>query len=190
MPTLIPRAYLHLLKQGKGIAADDGSTHRAADVDEEFRRAYADLFREHRRQEQRLLTLHKSQLQSAEHSCAEAIARHDRRIQSLWAQEHRQKQELERQQPGIRGRLAGLTKLGRAEQQAKRRALAERFENARAKEHYELERQKERQVEIEQADRMTRAREIKRSRLEHLEERQKQARLHQGSHEFKMDVNR
>lgn len=90
---------------------------------------------------------------------------------------------------GIRGRLVGLTKLGRAEWEAERQALAERFENTRSKEHYELERLKELQVEVKQADRMTRAREIKRSRLEHLEERQKLARLHQTSHEFKIDVS-
>jgi hypothetical protein len=170
------------------MAEDGGRTVAAAYVDGEFRRTHANLIHEHRRQEQRLLAFHKSQLQGWSRNHDDAELRHLQKIKSLDEQQARAAAMLERQQRGIRGRLAGLTKAGRAQQQEQREALGERFERERFREHGNLEKLKERQFEAEQADRISRAREIKLFRLDHLEDRQKQTRDHQAGRELQIDA--
>ena len=81
-----------------------------------------------------------------------------------------------------------LTKAGRAQHQEQREALGERFERERFREHGNLEKLKERQFEAEQADRISRAREIKLFRLDHLEDRQKHTRDHQAGRELQIDA--
>jgi hypothetical protein len=170
------------------MAEDGGRPAAAAYVDGEFRRTHADLIHEHRRQEQRLLAFHKSQLQGWSRNRDDSELRHLQKIKSLDEQQARAAAMLERQQRGIRGRMAGLTKAGRATQQERREAIAEDFDRQRMREHGNLEKLKERQFEAEQADRISRAREIKFFRLDHLEDRQKQTRDHQASRELQIDA--
>jgi hypothetical protein len=167
---------------------EDMRTQAAAYVDAEHRRVHDDLFREHRRQEQRILAFHKGQLQGFERNREQAELRYLQKIKSLDEQQARAAAMLERQHRSIRGRFAGLTKAGRATQQERREAIAEDFDRQRMREHRNLEELKERQFEAEQADRISRAREIKFFRLDHLEDRQKQTRDHQASRELKIDA--
>jgi hypothetical protein len=104
------------------MAEDGGRPAAAAYVDGEFRRTHADLIHEHRRQEQRLLAFHKSQLQGWSRNRDDSELRHLQKIKSLDEQQARAAAMLERQQRGIRGRMAGLTKAGRATQQERREA--------------------------------------------------------------------
>ena len=166
---------------------DDMRTQAAAYVDAEFRRTQDDLFREHRRQEQRQLAWHNSARQSFARNRELSEQRYLQRLKSIEEKRDRIAERLQRQHRSIGGRLEALTKKGRARQADILARLDDRAAALTARATRQFEERKERQFEAEQRERIHDARHVKFIRLDHLELRQQQARHHEETRERKID---
>lgn len=164
--------------------ADDFRTRAAAQVDENFRQIEADLFREHRRQEQRTLAFHLTQLQSFARNREIAEVRYLQRMKRIEGGYERAAASIHKRQNSVAGRLERLTKAGRERQAATWQALEDRRAMLDRRATALFQAQQERQFQAEQRDRILRAHELKFFRLDHLEERQQQRNHHHASREF------
>ena len=166
---------------------DDMRTQAAAYVDAEFRRTQDDLFREHRRQEQRQMAWNKDALRSFARNREISEQRYVQRLRTIEEKRDRIAERLQRQHRSIGGRLEALTKKGRARQAEILARLDDRAAALTARATRQFEARKERQFEAEQRERIHDARYLKFLRLDHLELRQQQARHHEATREPKID---
>jgi hypothetical protein len=169
--------------------ADDGvRTAAAAYIDGDFRRVQDDLTHEHRRQEQRELSYHKGQLEGFARNRETAELRYVQRLRSIEEKRDRVADKIKARHNSIGGRLTGMTKAGRERQSAELERLDDRAAVLQGRAHRNFHALSERQFQAEQTDRITRARQIKFFRQDHLDTRQQQTKDHQASREQQIEA--
>ena len=158
------------------MAEGDGMGGRAAAyIDQRFRDDQRNLILEQQRQEQRELAIRKGEVQSFARNREQAELRHAERLRSIEAKRDRIADDLHRRHNSLGGRLAGMTKAGRARQAGQLERLNDRAAFLQARAERQFQALGERQFQAEQKARIAHAREIKTMREEHRQDRQQHA---------------
>ena len=157
-------------------------------VDGAFRSAQQDLVREHLRQEKRILAFHKGQLESFARNRELAEQRYVQRMQRIERGYQRAALAVDKRHNSLAGRLERLTKAGRVRQQTTLEALEERRAKLERTAGANFRRTSERQSQAEQCDRISRARELKLFRQDHLDARQQHRDHHEATRDIKIEV--
>jgi hypothetical protein len=166
----------------------DAFRARAADrLDLEFQCEYRDMFLMHRGIERRDLSFHKTQLHSFARNREVAELRYAARLHRIEDRKEHVAANLRRQQNSVGGRLARLTKAGRARQAAQWERLEDRAAQLRGRATRQFNALTERQFQAEQKDRIFRARAMKQMREEHLHERRVHQMYHRDTREQRVD---
>jgi hypothetical protein len=161
------------------MAKDDVRTRAAAYIDDVHKHNYDNLFEEHRRQEQRSLAQHKIQLQRYEDSRITTDDRYVQRLRSIESKHDRVADQMHKRHNSIGGKLAAMTKAGRQRQADELERLGDRARQLQARATRQYQALTERRLETEQRDRISRARELKFLRLDHLENRRDMQQRHE-----------
>lgn len=159
----------------------------AAYVDGEHRRTQNDLFIEHRRQEQRELSMHKTRLESFARNRELSEQRYVQRLRTIEQKRDRIAERMQARHNSIGGRLEALTKKGRERQADQLQRLDDRAASLTARATRQLEVRKERQFVAEQSNRIAYARQLKTLRQDHYGYRVEQTRHHAATRDRKID---
>lgn len=163
-------------------------TQAAAWTDERHRESRDDLFKEHRRQEQRQLQWHKARVASYAENRQAADARYVARLKTIDAKRERAADALHRRHNSLTGKMAAMTRKGRKRQAADWQRLDDREHTLKAQATRQHAARQERQFKVEQRDRIARAREMKAQRQDHLWVRQNMDQTHDLTRASKIEV--
>lgn len=168
--------------------ADDGLRKVAAAwIDGNFHERQQTLVREHRRLERNMLVWEQAQHKRSAWNAKEAEDRYLQRIRTIDERRDRIADRIYSQHNSIAGRLAAMTKKGRAAQAEQIERLDDRADQLRQQAGRNLSNLNDRMFRRDMEDRVFRARQIKLFRVDHMDARLTQTQRHQQSRDRMID---